>query len=192
MNWKQKMTKLFFTSDNHFSHKNILKYQPEDRPFADIDEMNEMIIERHNSVVGKDDQVYFLGDFAFTNLNNTIEILERLNGRKFLVYGNHDRVMRDKKIDSYFEWRKQYYELNLKGYGYTGYAPMVLFHYPIERWNRKSYGAYHLFGHVHSSEYNDDLRLNVGVDSHNLTPWELTEIMEYFKNEERVKNNTSD
>lgn len=158
-----------------------MKYQPDDRPFSSMDEMNDTLIERHNSVVGKDDHVYFLGDFAFTNLNRTIEILERLNGVKFLVYGNHDRVMKKPEIEKYFEWRKPYFELNLKQYNIKGIAPLVLFHYPIERWNRKSYGSYHLFGHVHSSEYDDDLRLNVGVDSHNLTPWSLTEILEHFE-----------
>lgn len=176
---------IFFTSDHHFYHKNILKMQPEDRPFVDIDEMTEILIERHNSVVGKLDHVYFLGDFSFTNVKNTVSILERMNGRKFLVYGNHDRVMKHKDIEPFFEWRKQYYELNIKGFGYKGYAPLVLFHFPIERWNRKTYGSYHLFGHVHTDSYDDELRLNVGIDSHNLTPWSLDEVLEYFNNDEK-------
>lgn len=172
---------VFFTSDQHFYHKNILKYQPNDRPFNSVNEMNEAIIEAHNKVVSKNDHVYFLGDFAFTNINNTIKILKRLNGIKYLIYGNHDRKMKLDDIEPFFEWRKQYFELNMKQFGYKEIAPIVLFHYPIDRWNRKSYGSYHLFGHVHSSEYDDDLRLNVGIDSHNLTPWNLTEVLEYFK-----------
>lgn len=81
--------KNWYTSDHHFNHKNIIKYC--NRPFASVDEMNEVMIERWNEVVGPGDVVYHCGDFAFGSARDIAGVLERLNGAKFLVLGNHDR-----------------------------------------------------------------------------------------------------
>ena len=79
----------WITSDTHFYHKNIIRYA--NRPFKDVKEMNNEIIRRWNSVVGKNDIVYHLGDFSFGNRRQKIEILSKLNGRIILLKGNHDR-----------------------------------------------------------------------------------------------------
>lgn len=83
------MTKTWFISDTHFGHVNILKY--DERPFADIEEMNEELIKRWNKKVKNGDTVWFLGDFAMFNKKDYIQpILKRLNGIKNIVMGNHD------------------------------------------------------------------------------------------------------
>jgi len=79
---------IFFTSDTHFNHANILRYCP--RPWSTVEEMNEGLIQNWNSVVGQEDTVYHLGDFAMGDRSKVPEILSRLNGRIILVRGNHD------------------------------------------------------------------------------------------------------
>lgn len=97
---------VYFSSDHHFSHSNILnftnfegdKVRPE---FSSVEEMNEAMIERHNSIVGSEDKWYCLGDICF-NLKSFHEIMPRLNGKKRLILGNHDRFSM-KEYLVYFE-----------------------------------------------------------------------------------------
>ncbi len=79
--------KLFVVSDTHFFHKNIIRYCQ--RPFADINEMTEALVANWNEAVGPDDVVLHLGDVCF-NYGRMFEVMERLNGRKQLILGNHD------------------------------------------------------------------------------------------------------
>lgn len=89
---------IWFSSDYHLGHKNIIKYDK--RPFKNIDVMNEAIIANHNSVVNVDDDFYFLGDFSF-NDKRTEEWLQRINGNKFFIRGNHDRTRTVKLYSKY-------------------------------------------------------------------------------------------
>jgi calcineurin-like phosphoesterase family protein len=79
---------IYFTSDTHFNHSNILNYCS--RPWSTVEEMNEGLIKNWNEVVNPGDTVYHLGDFAMGNRKLIPEILARLNGRIILVRGNHD------------------------------------------------------------------------------------------------------
>jgi calcineurin-like phosphoesterase family protein len=82
--------KVFFTSDLHFGHANIIKYC--NRPFKTTQEMDDLLISKWNTVVTPDDYVYVVGDFAFNRgKNNYIQLLTRLNGTKILIVGNHDK-----------------------------------------------------------------------------------------------------
>ena len=88
---------IFFTSDTHFNHTNIIKYAQ--RPYSDAEEMNEDLIKRWNSVVGKNDIVFHLGDFMFGNINRFWEFRSRLNGKIYLIHGNHDyKLMQEGNI----------------------------------------------------------------------------------------------
>lgn len=89
-------SKLFITSDTHFFHKNILVYEKDNRPFSSIDEMNDEMVSRWNDVVGENDYVLHLGDFAFTGLERMKDIVSKLNGKIILLIGNHDNVKRCK------------------------------------------------------------------------------------------------
>ena len=81
----------FYTRDLHLDHSNILKFEPESRPFNTVDEMNEALIKKWNDKVKQDDEVYILGDFCFDNRGDrTTAFLKRLNGKKYLIKGNHD------------------------------------------------------------------------------------------------------
>lgn len=80
----------FFTSDTHFGHANIIRLC--NRPFKDVNHMNEEIVRRWNEVVSEDDIVYHLGDVALGTFADSINYVSRLNGYKILVPGNHDRI----------------------------------------------------------------------------------------------------
>lgn len=80
--------KIWFTSDTHFGHKNIITFC--ERPFNSVEEMDNAIIERWNSKVGKDDIVFHLGDFAFASNKRWQELIYKLNGKIYLILGNHD------------------------------------------------------------------------------------------------------
>lgn len=100
---------IWFSSDTHFGHENIIKYC--DRPFKNVDHMNEVIIDNWNSVVSPGDTVYHLGDVALGQIDKSLACVSRLNGYKILILGNHDRpFMRAGKAD-FLSWLKRYEEI---------------------------------------------------------------------------------
>lgn len=129
----------YYISDLHWGHKNVLNF--DSRPFENIDEMRDKMIENWNKTVTDNDDVYILGDCVWKN--SEWENIHRLNGRKHLILGNHDRISAEAKscfvsIDSYKE---------IKDNGYH----VVLCHFPIASFNRAHHGAVHLYGHIHNS-----------------------------------------
>jgi calcineurin-like phosphoesterase family protein len=158
------MKNTYFISDPHFGHKNIIKYA--NRPFTSVDEMDETIIKNWNGMIGKTDEVYLLGDVSLTNSERTNEILNELNGRLYLIKGNHEKsVMSSKENRDRFEWIKDYYELK---YEYNGKRNMIVMcHYAMRVWNKSHHGSYHLYGHSHDSlEYEQwGKSMDVGIDS---------------------------
>jgi calcineurin-like phosphoesterase family protein len=105
----------WFSSDYHFGHERIITLS--DRPFRDVQHMNEMLIKNHNAVVAPDDHVYVLGDVALGRFEDSIKYVGRLNGIKHLVVGNHDRLFIDpeanlEKANAYaFRFRGAYQEV---------------------------------------------------------------------------------
>ena len=172
-----RLRNIFVSSDHHFGHRNIIKFCSETRPFDSIEEHDEQLIQRHNEVVNKNDDVYFLGDFAFCKEGTIIEHLRRLNGRKHFIFGNHDKQMRKPTaIKAYFEWMKEYHELKVDIEGLR--TPAVMFHYPIHSWNRMHHGALHFYGHTHCNipELFSGRARDIGVDSNNCYPWNVEDL----------------
>lgn len=166
--------KKFYISDLHIGHKNILAF--DNRPFFSLEEMTETIISNWNSVVGKNDSVYVLGDMFWNNAEIPI-VLPRLNGVKFLVKGNHDRV--NEEMKKHFVWIKDYAVIK------DGKEHVVLCHYPIAHWINADYDYIHLYGHIHNGrdtrpfdEYAQQMRergfpykcANAGCMLHDYTP----------------------
>lgn len=131
------MIETFFISDTHFGHKNILQYEPDARPFETVEEMNEVLIERWNSVVKSRDIIYHLGDFAFGKRN--ISIASRLNGKKRLILGNHDCY----PVSEYYN----YFE---RVYGAFCWNRCILTHIPIHPGCLGSGYFLNVHGHLHS------------------------------------------
>lgn len=176
----------YYISDLHFGHRNILKFEAVNRPFANTDEMDAEFIRRWNNKVGKGDEVYILGDLSFHKWEKTTEILKQLNGMKFLIKGNHDHLyLASPEFDqSLFRLVKEYHTVKDDG------DFIVLFHYPIQTWDRAHHGSLHFYGHVHSNtdtmhpmKYEIPNSYNVGIDVIG-EPMTKTEILEFYKNKE--------
>ena len=170
--------KIWFTSDNHFGHKSILKFAAETRMnLTDVDEMNERMIEIWNNTVGENDRVYTLGDFSFLKSEKTVEIIKRLNGRLFLIKGNHDHWLNEENTE-YFEGIYDYKKITIDG------KKVILFHYPIAEFENMHHGAYHFHGHTHGNYHHSGRGFDVGIDNRpqkdmGLWSWdELVDIME--------------
>lgn len=135
--------KRFVIADLHFGHENIIKY--ESRPFNNRIEMDKRLIELWNSMVGKNDVVYILGDFTLSRSKSIIKnLLDLLNGRKVLIMGNHDT----RKPKDYIEC----------GFVYASRKPImvepgvILMHKPFDDANYIMPNYIYFFGHVHSNK----------------------------------------
>jgi calcineurin-like phosphoesterase family protein len=166
--------KTFVTSDLHFSHKNIINFCPQTRGhFSDIDQMNEWMIAEWNRKVDAGDLVYLLGDIAFCNGYDASKYVNRLNGRKILVQGNHDvKTLKDIHFKNAFEEVHHYLEVN-----YTG-SKFVMCHYPIFDHNGATRGSIMLHGHRHGNPTGiPGCIMDVGYDSTGYIVTELDHII---------------
>ena len=169
-------TKVWFTSDRHVGHTNIIRYCS--RPFYYVEEMNQALMDNWNAVVGPNDLVYDLGDITMSyKKEKMLEIYNQLNGRKILIEGNHDKH-KTIPVDAFESVHKA---LQIIGEGYD----FILVHDPATASANHMDGQKYLCGHLHSSPerrvyYN---WIDVGVDAHNFTPVSLETILKLFKDE---------
>ena len=154
---------IFFTADTHLGHENIIKYC--NRPFNNVREMDEAIINNWNSVVKKDDLVYHLGDFCFKSLSY---YTNKLNGNIILIKGNHDFL--EKEDYKYFNQVYDYKKIKFNN------QKIILFHYPMRFWDCSHHGSWHLYGHIHGSHPSIGLSHDVGVDVNGFKPISFTEL----------------
>lgn len=132
----------YYISDWHYGHANCISF--DGRPFVSCEQMNGELIKRWNQVITNRDSVFVLGDMFWCKGDEAVDVLEKLNGQKFLVKGNHDRC-HDTKFVKQFASIKEYMEVEDEG------RKVVLCHYPIPCFKNHCYGWYHLYGHVHTS-----------------------------------------
>lgn len=151
--------KTFFTADWHLGHDNIIKFC--DRPFANAEEMDREIIEKCNSVVGKNDRLVMIGDFTMRPMPELHKYVHSINcDNVVFVAGNHDnrhRISNFYRIYDIFE---------------TKDPVIVCCHYALAVWNKSHRGSYHVYGHSHggAEEYLDKAfpgrrSMDVGVDN---------------------------
>ena len=134
--------KVYFTSDTHFGHQNILQYAQ--RPFKNVTEMDELMIANWNQVVPADGTVYHLGDFCFGDAGKVAKIIERLNGNIVLIKGNHDRNIEHNT--QLFQEVYDQHALLIEG------QRILLNHYPMLCYAgtySSSKPTWQLFGHIH-------------------------------------------
>lgn len=145
------MRKIFFTSDLHFGHANIIKF--DNRPFSSVEEMDKELIHRWNDKVAKGDLVYVLGDLIWKSKNNdeAAKLIESLNGQIILIKGNHDRFLDNSKIKNALSGVKDYDDIRVKLADGTD-KRCILSHYFIPMYNGHRSGAIHLHGHSHTTE----------------------------------------
>ena len=160
---KNKISKIFFISDTHFNHKNIIKYA--NRPFKSIKDMDKILIRNWNSVVNKHDIVYFLGDFVLRK--NPSHYLRQLNGRIIFIRGNHDKYY----IGRNYTHRYLTFSYN-NIYFYLTHVPYKV----PDNWK-----GWSITGHIHNSgplinrKYK---QVNVSVEQIGYKPIEIKKIIE--------------
>ena len=170
------MENVWFSSDFHLDHKNICKYS--NRPFPNVEVMNDAIIKNINDKVSRQDRLYFLGDFCF-NPKRIKEFRERINCSCIrFIYGNHDDNIRNNAENRrLFEWCKDYEEIKV------GQQVIILHHYAYRTWNKQKYLSWSCHGHSHGSLPDDPnlLSMDVGVDCNNYFPFSFDDIQQRMK-----------
>lgn len=157
---------IFFTSDTHFNHNNIINYC--NRPFKNVKDMNSTIIKNWNNVIKDKDLVYHLGDFGFGDI---ISIRKQLNGNIILIKGGHDKLLNEeekKLFDKIF---------SLYNFSYKKHI-IILCHYCMKVWEKSHYNSFHLFGHSHGGLKAEGKSYDVGVDTNNFTPICIDNLMD--------------
>jgi len=185
---------IWFSSDSHYYHRNVMDFCH--RPFSSVEEMNQKLIENWNSVVGKDDVVFHLGDFCFGDTEKWKSILEQLNGKIYLTKGNHDEDM-PAGVKEYFQDVQYQYQIKVEN------QRIILNHYPLLCYAgsyKETNPVYNFFGHCHSGPLSigrDISRLSVcfpeqydvGVDNNNYFPISFYQVQEKIKQrQEDAKN----
>lgn len=171
---------MWFTSDTHFRHANIIKYC--NRPFESVKEMDETLIENWNKVVGPKDTVWHLGDFMFERRSpdKIKEYADRLNGKIHLILGNHDQFHLCRGAGC-FESINEQRQIKHEG------QKITLNHYSMRVWNCSHHGAWQLYGHSHGSLPDiGGLTFDVGVDAQEYRPVHFDEIAKAMKTREKV------
>ena len=135
------MPSVFLTSDTHFGHTNICKFHNYDgtktRPWDSVEEMDEEMVKRWNETVGPNDKVYHLGDVVINR--KSLQILDRLNGDKVLIKGNHD-IFKLNDYTKYFRDIRAYHVMN----------GCILSHIPVHKDSIARFGA-NIHGHLHAN-----------------------------------------
>lgn len=179
-------SKIFFWSDPHFGHKNVIDYSK--RPYRDVKEMSRALIENYNNTVPPDGICIWGGDSFFCPKSVAKMIMRKLNGKKILVMGNHDKNW-FQMMRLGFDFATYQLKLNI------GHKTVTVSHYPWRHHYDPSYKYYDrcpvqltdsysewlIHGHVHNEWIINDNMINVGVDVWNYTPVPLSAIEDIIK-----------
>jgi len=168
-----KYNNLFFTSDEHYSHKRIIEYS--NRPFSSVIEMNETLTQKHNALVTDKDLTIHAGDFTFEkDIDKVEQLISNLNGKHIFLKGSHDYWQKGihKRHNIFFN---QILEIKHNIYY------IVVCHYAMARWPRSHYNSYLAFGHSHGHYINPGKSWDVGVDNNNYFPVSLKRLKEIMK-----------
>jgi calcineurin-like phosphoesterase family protein len=184
------MSKVFFTSDQHFGHENIIKHC--ERPFNGVDHMDDELTLRWNEVVSPRDIVYCLGDFTLGGVEKARKYFSRLYGRIVVLQNahHHDRHWIPKEIGEspYVSGSGDRVMIAPSILRYSvGDRDFILCHFPFFSWERKHHGSIHLYGHTHSRYEGVGLSMDVGVDAvYGFAPISLSDVIATM--DEKIKN----
>lgn len=170
---------IFFTSDTHFGHANILSFTDVDgqliRPwFSSVEEMNEVMVERWNGRVKEGDKVYHLGDVGFGR-SNIASIMPRLRGSKRLILGNHDDVRQD-RLGEFFQKILLWRVFSEEGFVCT-HLPVMPENFP----GMKNRVVLNVHGHIHEKPDPSNIHWNISVERTDFRPVALEEICDEIK-----------
>lgn len=168
----------YFIADTHFGHESCLRF--DNRPFENIEEMNQTIMDNWNRKVKPDDDVWIIGDFCYRSSQEPTYFLRKLNGKKHFIIGNHDKaILESKQALRCFE------SVENMAYVKDNGKNLILCHFPIAEWNGMRRGALHIYGHIHAnrdevSEFmeRNSNAFNAGCMINNYEPVTLEELIE--------------
>ena len=178
--WRFEPDNIWFTSDTHFYHTNIIRFC--NRPFGSVDEMNEELLRRWNETVPPEGVVFHLGDVCYGGSKEWKDILSRLNGTIYLILGNHDMKQVRQKFMGRFEHVTQQMTIRVGG------QAIILNHNPFLCYGGSYKDVWQLFGHVHSGPLSKSgmdhprlkmlfpLQYDVGVDNNDYRPVSFEEV----------------
>ena len=165
---------IYFTADEHYGHTNIIKFC--NRPFKDVLDMNEQLIQRHNDVVKPFDTIYHIGDFSLKIAPEKVPvIIARLNGYHYFITGSHDRWINKSTSEG-----MHHKVLGPIWEGVIDNRHVFLSHYPHLSWPRSYHGSLHFHGHTHGKVAHGRNRYDVGVDVNSFAPISLEAIVKYL------------
>jgi len=200
---------IFFTSDTHAYHKNIVKGVSSwsdiqtCRNFENQIDMTEELIKNINAVVKEDDILFHLGDWSFGGIDKVWEFRKQINCKNIhLILGNHDHHIENNQVlpnifdkihyedrfyhtylsmKDLFKSVSHYQEINIDG------VKFVLMHYAMRVWNKSHHGSIHLYGHSHGNiDNNYGLSMDVGVDTNDLKPYSYKKIIEIMDTRQKL------
>lgn len=174
---------IFFTSDWHLGHVNILKY--DNRPFKTIEEHDKTIIDNCNKLVKKDDILVIAGDLTMgynVKVGDIYNVREKINCSNIhYILGNHDKTIQKNR----YELIKNNVFLSILDVNTFKWEDKKIFvsHYAHRVWNGSHYGVWHLYGHSHGSLADDpnSFSFDIGVNCHNYFPLDFYEIANIMK-----------
>lgn len=164
---------IYVSADHHFNHENIIKIC--NRPFSNVEQMNAELIRLWNSIVNSNDIVFYLGDFGFGRKENLKEICSKLNGKKILVRGNHDKRQNNSAL-RYIGFDDIFDSIEL--------GKILLTHKPIIDVDR---GIINIHGHIHNAKtslikgYKSKNHLCVSVECTDFKPISIDFIRKKYK-----------
>lgn len=178
------MAEIYFISDTHFNHKNIIQYC--NRPFKDVEEMNKVLIKNWNNIVMYSDTVFHLGDVALTTESDLKKLIPKLKGKKILIRGNHDKKSKAFFIEAGFD---SVVDSPLK----LDSERLVLSHKPLKDTDIPE-GYVNVHGHIHNNHlhkvnpntneveypqnlYSEKSHINVSADVISFRPISLRELL---------------
>lgn len=194
----EKIGNIYFTSDTHYSHKNICRGVSDweenegnqrTRNFKTLEEMNDTLVNNINSLVKENDTLWHLGDWSFGGYEQIKIFRDRLNCKNInLVFGNHDQHIEPinspfRNLFSSVQYVKNFsLKLGTEKTGKFGKQGFFLSHYGHRVWDKSHHGNIHLFGHSHGTLPMHGKSMDVGVDTNNFYPYHLDEILDIMKN----------
>lgn len=173
---ERKRNKIYFTSDLHLNHANIMFYCK--RPFKNVEEMDNTIIQNFKDTLRSGDVLYILGDLTFKReyAIKFFEVLVDMGVECHFIIGNHDLDGRTIDIiKKYCSSVQNIKEIRVGG------THIVLSHYPMQAWNKSFHGSWQLFGHVHGRMVFETKQYDVGVDYNNFKPISFSYLQNIMK-----------
>jgi len=193
-------SKIFFVSDNHYGHSNIIGFCK--RPFENVEEMDKNLIENWNNKVPKDGIVFHLGDFAWGGFNFWKKIREQLNGDIILIKGNHDIKNLTPQAVGLFKYVAQQMRIEIEGRKiWLNHFPLLCYSGTYRDFNGLEFN---LFGHTHLSNHLSrnngkdcdrcfqmlfPTQYDVGVDFNEFAPISWNEVNERITQQIKTDNN---